>query len=90
MTINSTGPQTIDTKSTDMPGSGKFTGDQTALLEGFSTYIHGVGYPAMKDDILKQAQINGADPNVLNSIKKVSARHYTSRDDILKEFSKNL
>lgn len=90
MTITSKDPQIVETKGTDMPGSGQLTGDQTALLEGFSTYIHGVGYPAMKDDILKQAQMNGAAPNVLNSIKKVPARHYTSHDDILKEFGKHI
>lgn len=90
MTITSKGPQTIDTKSSDMPGSGQFTGDQTALLAGISTYIHGVGYPAMKDDILKQAQKNGADPTVLNAIKRVPARHYTSQDEILKEFGNSI
>ncbi len=78
----------LETKVSDITGgSGRLTGDQSDLMEGISTYLHGVGYPAMKDDILKQAQNNGASPSVLNAIKKVPGRHYASPDELLKKFS---
>ncbi|SMF41894.1 DUF2795 domain-containing protein [Desulfovibrio gilichinskyi] len=89
MTITSKEHRTIKTKGSDMPGTGKLTGDQTDLLAGITTSLHGLGYPAMKDDILKQAQKNGADPTVISSIKNVSERHYTSSDDLLKEFDES-
>jgi len=79
-------PKVIETTASDMPGSGALTGDQSALLEGISTRLHGLGYPARKDDILKQAKKNGADQNVLNAIKEVPDRHYDSPTELLKAF----
>ncbi len=86
MTTALKNPRVMETKTSDMSGSGQLTGDQSDLLEGVSTSLHGMGYPAMKDDILKQAKKNGATPIVLNAIKKVPARHYASPDELLKEF----
>lgn len=76
----------LETKASDIPGSGILTGDQTALLSGIHTSLHGLGYPAKKNDILKQAKKNGADITVLNAIKAVPERHYASPEEILQEF----
>ncbi|GEM_PF-4740997 len=77
---------TNETQASDMPGSGILTGDQSGLFEKISKYIHGIGFPSSKDDILKQAKQNGADEAVLSSIKKVSEKHYASPAELLKEF----
>jgi hypothetical protein len=75
-----------ETKASGLLGSGVLTGDQSVLLSKIPEYIHGLDFPASKDDILKQAERNGADQTTLGSIKRVSERHYDSPAELLKEF----
>ena len=86
MATASKDPRTNEMQASDVLGSGALTGDQTASLESMSRYIHGLGFPASKDDILKQAKQNGADETVLGSIKNVSEKHYASPAELMKEF----
>lgn len=86
MTTASRDSRKIETKASDKLGSGVLTRDQGALLSNIPRYIHGLGFPASKDDILKQAKQNGADDTVIESIKRVSKNDYASPAELLKEF----
>ena len=39
-------------------------------------YLKGVDYPASKNDLIKQAQQNGADQRVLETLKQLPDRSY--------------
>lgn len=82
-------PRMNETKASDLPGSGALSGDQPASSANVSRYIHGIGFPASKDDILKQAKRNGADETVLGLIKNVPERHYASSAELMKEFGQD-
>jgi len=44
--------------------------------------LKGVDYPATKDDILKAAEKNGADEDVLNALKNLSGDSFTTPADV--------
>ncbi|HJT58373.1 MAG TPA: DUF2795 domain-containing protein [Ktedonobacteraceae bacterium] len=47
-------------------------------------YLKGVNYPASKNDLIKQAQQNGADQNVLDTLKKLPDRNFDGPTGISK------
>ena len=47
-------------------------------------YLKGVNYPASKNDLIKQAQQNGADQNVLDTLKQLPDRNFDGPTGISK------
>lgn len=54
-----------------------------AMLE---SALKGVSFPAAKDDLLKQAQANHADPQVTQVIRMLPADRFNSPTDVTKAF----
>ncbi len=51
-------------------------------------YIKGISFPANKQDIIQQAEDNGADKSVLNVLESLRDKEYNSPIDISKSIGK--
>ncbi len=47
-------------------------------------FLGGIDYPASKQDLLKTAKNQGADENVMNTLKKLPDRKYDGPTDVTK------
>lgn len=45
-------------------------------------FLKGVNYPASKDDIIQQAEKNGADSNALDALKQMKDGTYNKPTDV--------
>jgi Protein of unknown function (DUF2795) len=50
-------------------------------------FLGGIDYPTDKQTLLDTAKKNGADDNVLETLKKLSADHFNSPNDVSEAFS---
>lgn len=48
-------------------------------------YLKGIHYPAKKNDLIKQAQNNGAPDDVMNVLNRFEDKEYGSTVDVAKE-----
>ena len=52
------------------------------------SYLKGISFPASKQDIIQQAEDNGADKPVLNILESLREKEYNSPIDISKAIGK--
>lgn len=50
-------------------------------------YLKGMDYPAKKDDLVKQAQKNGAEKDIINVLKEVKEEEFNSPAELSKAIS---
>ena len=50
-------------------------------------YLKGVDYPASKDDVVKAAEKNGADDEILEALKGISDESFERPTDVTKALS---
>jgi hypothetical protein len=58
---------------------------QKASPAAIERYLKGIHYPASKDELLKQAQNNGAPEDVLYVLNKFENKKYNTTIDVSKE-----
>jgi hypothetical protein len=51
-------------------------------------YLGGIDYPASKDDIVKKAQEEGADENVVSTLQKMPGDRFNSPNDVSEAIGK--
>ncbi|MFB8830978.1 DUF2795 domain-containing protein [Azotobacter sp. CWF10] len=51
-----------------------------------SHHLKGIDFPAQKNDLLKQAEQNGADEEVLDTLKRMPDERYESMTDVMKGY----
>ncbi len=51
-------------------------------------FLGGIDYPASKQDLLDTAKSQGADQNVMSTLKKLPDRKYDAPTDVTKEIGK--
>ncbi|WP_349616339.1 DUF2795 domain-containing protein [Azotobacter salinestris] len=51
-----------------------------------SHHLKGIDFPAQKNDLLKQAEQNGADEEVLDTLKRMPDERYESMADVMKGY----
>lgn len=66
-----------------MAQSGRGTGHSPANITRF---LKGVDFPAKKDELVKQAQHNKADREVIDEIQKMQQGEYESMADVMKAY----
>jgi hypothetical protein len=52
-------------------------------------FLSGVDYPASKDDLVRHAEQQGADSDVLNNLRKMPNREYNGPNAVSQEFSQS-
>jgi Protein of unknown function (DUF2795) len=63
---------------------GDSLGDLSNLnLDQLQQYLPGVDFPAGKDEVVNQAQSNGAPQEVVDAVKNSSSETFNSADDVL-------
>jgi len=45
-------------------------------------YLSGIDYPATKDDLLRRAEEQGADDNVMSTLKSLNRDEFNSPNDV--------
>lgn len=50
-------------------------------------YLKGIGYPASKEDLLKMAKRNGAEPKVCDTIQRLPNQQFANPTDVAKAIS---
>jgi hypothetical protein len=53
-------------------------------------YLKGVEYPASKDDIIKAAEDNGADDEILDALRNASESSFEKPTDVTKALSDDM
>jgi len=53
-------------------------------------YLKGVNYPASKDDVVKAAEKNGADDEIIEALKNVSEDEFEKPTDVTKALSDDM
>lgn len=53
-------------------------------------YLKGVEYPASRDDVIKAAEENGADKEILEALKNVSQDSFEKPTDVTKALSDDM
>ncbi|GLK58602.1 DUF2795 domain-containing protein [Azotobacter vinelandii] len=51
-----------------------------------SHHLKGIDFPAGRHDLLKQAERNGADEDVLDTLKRMPDERYESMADVMKGY----
>ncbi|GAB3474288.1 DUF2795 domain-containing protein [Azotobacter salinestris] len=51
-----------------------------------SHHLKGIDFPAQKNDLLKQAEQNGADEEVLDTLKRMPDERYENMADVMKGY----
>ncbi len=64
--------------------------DKTQIVNPIQVqkFLSGVNYPASKQDLMKTAKSQGADQNVMDTLKKLPDRKYDAPTDVTKEIGK--
>ena len=52
-------------------------------------YLSGVSYPASRDDLVRHAEQQGADEEVLENLRTMPDREYNGPNAVSQEFSRN-
>jgi hypothetical protein len=52
-------------------------------------FLSGVNYPAGRDDLVRHAEQQGADSDVLDSLRKMPDREYDGPNAVSQEFSRS-
>jgi len=50
-------------------------------------YLKGIDFPARKEDLLRQAKDNGAEPEVIEMIENMPDAEYETAADVMKGYS---
>ncbi|WP_349570591.1 DUF2795 domain-containing protein [Azotobacter salinestris] len=51
-----------------------------------SHHLKGIDFPAQKSDLVKQAEQNGADDDVLDTLKQMPDERYENMADVMKGY----
>lgn len=62
--------------------SGAFPGSAANVTQ----FLKNIDFPSRKDDIVKHAQQNGADEEVLKALRNLPDTEYTNMADVMKGF----
>ena len=49
-------------------------------------FLHGIHYPASKDDLMKQAENNDAPEDVIDTIKRLPADRFGGPQDVMEAY----
>jgi hypothetical protein len=52
-------------------------------------YLSGVDYPAKRDDLIRHAESQGADKDILDQLKRIPDRQYDGPNAVSQAFSKS-
>lgn len=65
----------------------KGSSEKTNLIT-IEKYIKGINFPASKDDLLNQAQVNDAPEDVIQAMNQFDEQEYQSPADVAKQAGK--
>ncbi|QJD59714.1 DUF2795 domain-containing protein [Pseudomonas sp. gcc21] len=53
-----------------------------------STYLKGIDFPANRDQLIRHAEQNGAEQDVLDDLKQMPDQQYDNMADVMKGYGK--